>query len=113
MAKQSEELKEISHRLKLLEVEMLKIHRILIQRGILQEEKPLAKPASKEQEILSQLFTEGVWRHPTSQELKLADAWKKLPDAEKQSIVNELRNLRLKPTLSEIINLNRAGRTIE
>lgn len=113
MARQSEEMEQLSQRLNLLEAEMLKIHRLLAKKGVLQKEKADAKPATKEQDILDRLFDEGLLRNPTREELKLAEKWKKLPETEKQAVINGLINLKLDPSLSEIINLNRAGRIIE
>lgn len=113
MAEQIAELKDISNRLKRLEAEMQKINRMLGQKGIKPGEKIPVKFLTKEQEILSQLFAEGVWRNPTNQELKQAAQWKKLSDTEQQSIITELKKIETKPSLSEIINLNRAGGAIE
>ena len=46
-------------------------------------------------------------------QLEHAAAWDSLPEAEKRSIDEELDGLRLDPLLSEIIDLNRAGRAVE
>jgi len=82
----------------------------LNQKGISSQPNLNESNGTQEQEVLAQLLEDGIWRKATDDEKKLANAWRDLPDAEKESVISELENLKLEPSLSEIINLNRAGR---
>ncbi len=64
-------------------------------------------------QVLAELRQEGLIRDPSPEELEHAAAWDSLPEAEKRSIDEELDGLRLDPLLSEIIDLNRAGKVME
>jgi hypothetical protein len=64
-------------------------------------------------QVSDELRQEGLIRDPSPEELEHAAAWDSLPEAEKRNIDEELDALHLDPLLSEIIDLNRAGRAVE
>jgi hypothetical protein len=61
------------------------------------------------EQIWDDLLARGIIRSPIPAELALSAAWRALPEAEQIAIRQELRALKLNPTLSEIIHEMRAG----
>lgn len=62
---------------------------------------------SERERVLAELKAEGLIRDLTPQERASAAQWKALPEEEKQAVIQELRNLKLDPMLSDIIIQNR------
>lgn len=60
-----------------------------------------------QEQLLAWLKTEGLARHPTAEEQRLAAEWDTLPEEEKQAHLRFMRSLRLDPPLSQIISENR------
>ena len=81
--------------------------------GMLEEREAMQVSPPDMEQVLVELRHEGLIRDPVPEELEHAAAWDSLPEAEKQSIDEELDGLHLDPLLSEIIDLNRAGRVVE
>ena len=59
------------------------------------------------EQLLTWLNAEGLVRHPTSEEQRLAAEWDALPEEEKQEHVRVMRSLRLDPPLSQVLIENR------
>ena len=62
---------------------------------------------ANQEQILAWLNAEGLVRHPTSEEQRLASEWDALPEEEKQEHVRVMRSLRLDPPLSQVISESR------
>jgi hypothetical protein len=58
-------------------------------------------------QLLAWLKTEGLARHPTAEEQRLAAEWDALPEEEKQAHLRFMRSLSLDPPLSQIISESR------
>ncbi len=85
----------------------------LVRKGMLEERKAAQVSPPDMEQVLVELRQQGLIRDPVPEELEHAAAWDSLPEAEKRSIDEEHDALRLDPLLSEIIDLNRAGRAVE
>lgn len=101
------ELDEIAKRLRKLETEMKSIHRLLDEKGILQKENQSDSNNLNNQEILTQLLADGIWRESTEQEQQQAKKWQDLPEPEKEQVIFELENIPSEYSLSKIIDNNR------
>lgn len=62
--------------------------------------------------LLADMKLRGLLAEPTPEMVAQVAAWQALPDDEREGIIQELRNLRLTPSLSEIITRLRAGEFI-
>lgn len=60
-----------------------------------------------QEQLLSWLKAEGLARHPTAEEQRLAAEWDALPEEEKQDHLRFMRSLLLDPPLSQIISESR------
>jgi hypothetical protein len=60
-----------------------------------------------QEQLLAWLKAEGLVRHSTSEEQRLAAEWDALPEEEKQAHLRFMRSLKLDPTLSQVIIENR------
>ena len=74
-------------------------HRVVVRR-------PSPRPTDEydeEAQLLADLRAAGMLVDPTPEMLARAAAWDALPGSEKQEAIEELRNLKLDPPLSEIV----------
>jgi hypothetical protein len=113
MAVQLPVIRELTNRIEILEREMRSLRLSLVRKGMLEEKEIVQVSPPDMRQVLAELRQEGLIRDPVPEELEHAAAWDSLPEAEKQSIDEELGALHLDPLLSEIIDLNRAGRVVE
>ena len=58
---------------------------------------------TEEAQLLADLRAAGMLAEPTPEMLARVAAWDALPESEKQEAIEELRNLKLDPPLSEIV----------
>ena len=72
---------------------------------VVAESSPTQTPDKDDEEtlLLVDLRAAGQLMDPTPEMLARAAAWDALPESEKQEAVEELRNLKLDPPLSEIV----------
>ena len=97
---------DLSHRLSLPEqLRLISVlsrelsHRVVVRR-------PSPRPTDEydeEAQLLADLRAAGMLVDPTPEMLARAAAWDALSESEKQEAVEELRNLKLDPPLSEIV----------
>lgn len=97
---------DLSHRLSLPEqLRLISVlsrelsHRVVVRR-------PSPRPTDEhdeETQLLADLRAAGMLVDPTPEMLARAAAWDALPGSEKQEAIEELRNLKLNPPLSEIV----------
>ncbi len=86
-------------------------HQIVVERSLPptpdNDEADRLHPADKrppgEAQLLADLRAAGMLVDPTPEMLARAAAWDALPESEKQEAIEELRNLKLDPPLSEIV----------
>lgn len=64
---------------------------------------PMPDEYDEEAQLLADLRAAGMLAEPTPEMLARAAAWDALPESEKQEAIEELRNLKLDPPLSEIV----------
>ena len=64
---------------------------------------PMLDEYDEEAQLLTDLRAAGMLAEPTPGMLARAAAWDALPESEKQEAIEELRNLKLDPPLSEIV----------
>lgn len=64
---------------------------------------PTSDECDEEAQLLADLRAAGMLMEPTPEMLARAAAWDALPESEKQEAIEELRNLKLDPPLSEIV----------
>ena len=64
---------------------------------------PMPDEYDEEAQLLADLRAAGMLAEPTPGMLARAAAWDALPESEKQEAIEELRNLKLDPPLSEIV----------
>ncbi len=60
-----------------------------------------------QEQLLVWLKAEGLVRHPTAEEQRLAAEWDTLPEEQKQAHLRFMRGLSLNPPLSQVIVENR------
>ena len=106
-------IRELTNRVEILEREVRFLRLSLVRKGMLEEREAVQVSPPDMRQVLAELRQEGLIRDPAPEELEHAAAWDSLPEAEKRSIDEELDALHLDPLLSEIIDLNRAGRAVE
>jgi len=75
-------------------------------RAILVSDEEMESLSEREQ-LLVELKAEGLIRDLTPEERALAEEWNALPEGEKEAVVQEMRNLKPGPMLSDIIIQNR------
>jgi len=105
-------IRELSNRIEILEREVRFLRLSLVRKGMLREREVVQVSPPDIGPVLVELRQEGLIRDPAPEELEHAAAWGSLPEAEKRNIDQELDALHLDPLLSEIIDLNRAGRAL-
>jgi hypothetical protein len=113
MSVQSPVIRELTNRIEVLEKEVRFLRLSLVRKGMLEEMEAVQISPLDMKQVLVELRQEGLIRDPAPEELEHAAAWDSLPEAEKRNIDQELDGLRLDPLLSQIIDLNRAGRAVE
>ena len=105
-------IRELSNRIEIWEREVRFLRLSLVRRGMLEDREAVQVSPPDMEQVLVELRQEGLIRDPVPEELEHAAAWDSLPEAEKRNIDQELDALHLDPLLSEIIDLNRAGRAL-
>ncbi|MBM4464548.1 MAG: hypothetical protein FJ014_03090 [Chloroflexi bacterium] len=113
MAMQQPVIRELTNRIEILEREVRSLRLSLVRKGMLEEKEIVQVSPPDMRQVLAELRQEGLIRDPALEELEHAAAWDALPEAEKRRIDEELVTLHLDPLLSEIIDLNRAGKVVE
>lgn len=68
---------------------------------------PEPAQTADQKQLLVWLKAEGLARHPTAEEQRLAAEWDALPEEEKQVHLRFMRSLTLDPPLSQIIRESR------
>jgi hypothetical protein len=106
-------IRELTNRIEILEREVRSLRLSLVRKGMLEEREIVQASPPDMRQVLAELRQEGLIRDPVPEELEHAAAWDSLPEAKKRSIDKELDALHLDPLLSEIIDLNRAGKVVE
>jgi len=106
-------IRELTNRIETLEREVRSLRLSLVRKGMLESREVVQVSPLDMRQVLAELRQEGLIRDPAPEELEHAAAWDSLTEAEKQSIDEELVALHLDPLLSEIIDLNRAGKVVE
>jgi hypothetical protein len=113
MSVQRPVIRELTNRIEVLEEEVRFLRLSLVRKGTLEEREAAQVSPPDMRQVLAELRQEGLIRDPAPEELEHAAAWDALPEAEKRRIDEELGALHLDPLLSEIIDLNRAGKVVE
>lgn len=67
------------------------------------------EPHNPQEELIAQLYSEGVIVHPSPEMLAIGAEWDAVPEEEKRALDETLRNLQLDPPVSEMIHRMRSG----
>lgn len=102
MSTSEQELRELKVRVERLETTV---------RQLADNASPVTAPGPDQlpdqEQLLVWLKAEGLARHPTAEEQRLAAEWDTLPEGEKQAHLRFMRSLSLNPPLSQILSENR------
>ena len=90
------------------------VHDLATEVTKLRQTKPALKATTQIQptpheEFMAQLFAEGAIVKPPPEMLAIGAEWEMVPEEEKRALDETLRNLKLDPPLSEMMNKMRGG----
>lgn len=75
-------------------------------------EVPLPTEEAAVERLLADMREQGVLAEPTAEVLAQIEEWQAMPEQQRDATIQELRNLRLNPPLSEVITRLRGGEFI-
>lgn len=109
MTTQLSDVAKLQMRVTALEQKVEVLEAELAQRGMLPQPAATIKRHPTNEPLWAELLARGIIRLPIPAELAIAAEWQALPEVEKEATRKKLRELKLTPSLSEIIRKMRAG----